>query len=236
MSVTTRTETVTALDGGRFDAHVTLPESGSGPGILLLQEIFGINDYLRSVGSRLADLGFVVLSPDVFWRIERNIDLPHDEGSLQKAFGYVQQFDIDQGIEDCGAALTHLRALPEVTDKVGVLGFCLGGRLAYHVAARSEPDAAVSYYGSGIADMLDEAEQISCPILFHFGSEDPFIPNDQVERIQARFGSQDHVEVAVQQGAGHAFDNHMAAMFHNPDAAAAAWRLTVEFLDRTLPR
>jgi len=231
---------VTAHDGGTFDAHVAVPSSGNGPGILLLQEIFGVNDYLRAVADRLADLGFVVLAPDVFWRIERNIDLPHDEASLQKAFGYIQQFDMETGLKDCDAALNHLRQLPEVTGsnskKVGVLGFCMGGRLAYHVAARSHPDAAVSYYGSGIADALGESEQISCPIIFHFGSEDPFIPNEQVEQIRSAIGDKEHVDIQVQRGAGHAFDNHLAPMFHNPDAAAAAWDLTMKFLDRTLPR
>ena len=110
----------------------------------------------------------------------------------------------------------------------------MGGRLAYHVAARSEPDAAVSYYGSGIADFLDESEQISCPIIFHFGSEDPFIPNEQVDRIADRLADRDNVELHIQQGAGHAFDNHLAPMFHNAEAAAAAWNLTTKFLDREL--
>jgi len=234
MAPTTRTETVTAHDGGTFDAHVAVPSSGSGPGILLLQEIFGVNDYLRAVADRLADLGYVSLAPDLFWRIERNVDLPHDEGSMQKGFSLIQQFDIDTGLRDCDAALTHLRGLPEVSGKVGVLGFCMGGRLAYHVAARSEPDAAVSYYGSGIADFLDESEQISCPIIFHFGSEDPFIPNEQVDRIADRLADRDNVELHIQQGAGHAFDNHLAPMFHNAEAAAAAWNLTTKFLDREL--
>ncbi|MBA3303192.1 MAG: dienelactone hydrolase family protein, partial [Acidimicrobiia bacterium] len=185
MDPITRTETVTAPDGGTFDAHVALPEGGTGPGLLLLQEIFGVNSYLKAVGDRLAWLGYVVLAPDLFWRIERNIALPHDKASLATAFGYLQRFDLDQGLLDCDAALAHLRALPEVDDgKAGVLGFCLGGRMAYGVAARSEPDTAVSYYGSGIADALDEAGRITSPVLFHFGQEDPFIGLDQVERIR----------------------------------------------------
>lgn len=235
MAGTTRTETVTAHDGGHFDGHVALPESGAGPGLLLLQEIFGVGGYLREAAARLAGLGYVVLAPDLFWRLEPNVALDHDEAGLAAGFGYMQRFDVAQGLQDCDAALAHLRALPETGGRAGVLGFCLGGRLAYHVAADSGPDTAVSYYGSGIADVLDLADRITCPILFHFGASDPYIPVDQIERIQAAFGGRPDAEVHVQADAGHAFDNHEAPMFHQPEAAAAAWAITRDFLARTLP-
>jgi carboxymethylenebutenolidase len=230
-----RTEKVRA-DGGTFDAHLTVPEQGHGPGIVLLQEIFGVNDYIKGSAAKLAALGYVVLCPDVFWRIEPNVALPHTEASLATAFGYVSQFDAAQGIADCCAALAHLRTLSEVDDgRAGVMGFCLGGSLAYGVATHGDPDTAVSYYGSGIADSLDEADRITCPILLHFGGNDAYIPSDQIERIQARLGSRPGVEIRVQVDAGHAFDNYEAPMFHDAVAAAAAWELTRDFLDRTLP-
>jgi carboxymethylenebutenolidase len=234
---TTRIEKISAPDGGTFDGDVVVPDAGSGPGLLLLQEVFGVNAYLRDVAERLARLGYVVLMPDVFWRIEPRVSLHHDEASMQTAFGYMGRFLPlwDQAIGDLDAAMTHLRGLPEVTGGVGVLGFCLGGRLAYSVAARSAPDVAVSYYGAGIAGALEEGDRISCPVLFHFGTADQYIPMEQITAIVERFGSRPNVEIALHDGAGHAFDNHLAPMFHQPEPARVAWDQTVRFLADKLP-
>jgi carboxymethylenebutenolidase len=232
--MTTRTDQVT-VDDGAFDLHVWLPEAGSGPGILLIQEIFGVGPYIRAVGERLAGLGYVVGAPDVFWRIQRNWESGHDEQGLNDSLGLIAKFDFAKGIDDCVAALDALRDEPEVTSGVGVMGFCMGGLLTYHVAARSNPDVAVSYYGSNIAAGLDAAGDVSCPIQFHFGESDGYIPLDQVREIEAAFAGRDDAEVHVQPGAGHAFDNHESAMFHHPDAATAAWALTTGFLARYLP-
>jgi carboxymethylenebutenolidase len=230
-----RTDSISVPDG-QFDGHIWLPDGGRGPGLLLLQEIFGVGKYLRAVGDRLADLGYVVLAPDLFWRIEPNVELEHDEDGLNRAMGYVQQFDFEAGAGDLAAALAHLRTLPEVGGRpVGVIGFCFGGRLAYHLAAHADPAVAVSYYGSGIADAVGEVPNIGCPILFHFGDNDPYIPNDQVDRIRDACAGKPDAEVHVHQGAGHAFDNHEAGMFHQPDAAAAAWQITTDFLARHIP-
>lgn len=235
--MTTRIETITAPDGGSFDGDVVLPGGSSGPGILVLQEIFGVGSYIRAVADRLAALGYVVLMPDVFWRIERRVALEHNEASLEKAFALGGQFAgaFDEGIGDLGAALETLRGLPEVRGGVGVLGFCLGGRLAWSVASRFEPDAVVSYYGSGIANALDEADRITCPILMHFGTADAYIPADQIDQIAARVEGRPNFEISRHEGAGHAFDNHEAAMFHQAEPAAAAWEQTVGFLSRHLP-
>jgi carboxymethylenebutenolidase len=235
----TRTETVTAADGGQFHGHLTVPDAGRGPGILLLQEIFGVGDFLLAKANDLADLGYVVLCPDVFWRVEPGIALPHDEGALQEAFGYMTRYTTEvpdeTKVSDLGAALHHLRSLPEVAgNKVAVMGYCLGGLLAYLLACHFDPDAAVSYYGSTIAERLSEAENLTCPIIFHFGGNDPFIPNEQVDAIRAQLGDRDTVEIHVQHQAGHAFENFLAPQFHDPDAAAAAWPLTVAFLEREL--
>jgi carboxymethylenebutenolidase len=234
----TRNETVTAPDGGAFDATLVLPERGSGAGILLLQEIFGVNDFLLAKAEELAGLGYVVLCPDVFWRIERNLALPHDEDSLNRAFGYMGRYAAEVPDEtkmaDLVAALDHLRSQPEVTGKVAVMGYCLGGFLAYGVAARGNPDACVSYYGSGVADRLDESGDIACPVILHFGGQDPFIPSDQVERIREVLGGRDDVELHVHGGAGHAFENFLAPQFHDAAAASQSWPLTVAFLEREL--
>jgi len=226
---------ITAGDGGTFGGLLVRPEAGSGPGLVLLQEIFGVGPYIEAVAERLAGLGYVVLAPDLFWRIEPGLVLPHDEGGLTKAMETAQRFDPEAGLADCDAALRHLRSLDEVTGGAGVIGFCFGGTLAFQVAARSEPDAAVSYYGSGVPDSLDLADRITCPLLLHFGGEDPYLPRERVEEVLAAVEHRPNVELHVHEGAGHAFDNHEAPAFHQPEAAATAWGQTADFLSRSLP-
>jgi len=226
---------VTAGDGVAFDALLATPDSGTGPGLVLFQEIFGVGPYIEAVAERLTGLGYVVLAPDLFWRIEPNLVLPHDEGGLVKAMETAQQFDPEAGLADCDAALAHVRSLPEVTGGAGVIGFCFGGTLAFQVAARSSPDAAVSYYGSGVPDSLALADRITCPLLLHFGGDDPYLPAEQVEAVRLALAGRAGVELHVHEGAGHAFDNHEAPAFHQPDAAATAWAQTTDFLRRTLP-
>jgi carboxymethylenebutenolidase len=232
--VSTRTEVVSARDGGAFDAYTVIPERGSGPGILLLQEIFGVSEYVRDAASRVAELGYVVLVPDLYWRMEPNVVIPPDEEGLAKAVTLSQRFDLEAGLQDCDTALEHLRGLPEVGGPAGVVGFCFGGTLAFHVAARSGPDTAVCYYGSGIPGALDEADDITCPILFHFGGSDPYIAREAIEQVWQRFAGRDDAELHIQDDAGHAFDNP-APLFHHAEAAAEAWEITAAFLHRTLP-
>ena len=234
----TRTLSLRAPDGGEFAGHLALPERGSGPGMLVLQEIFGVNDYVREACERLARLGYVSMAPDLYWRLgEPGIDIPHDEPGLKRALGYVQQFDVPTAAGDAVAALERLRSLPEVSDDghAGALGFCLGGTLAYLVAVQGSPDCAVCYYGSGIPDMLDAADRIDCPVIFHYGGSDPYIPREKVAAVEAVAAARPGMQCRVQEDAGHAFDNYDAPMFHQPEPAARAWELTRDFLARTLP-
>lgn len=230
-------EKITAPDGGTFDGDVVFPAGTSGPGILLLQEIFGVGAYIRAVADRLTALGYVVMMPDVFWRVERRVALDHDEEGLGKAFEYAGAFAarFNEGIDDLGAALNHLRGMREVRGGVGVMGFCLGGRLTWSVASRFDPDVAVSYYGSGIADALGEVDAITCPTLLHYGTADPYIPREQIDRISSAVESTPSFTIMLHEGAGHAFDNHEAPMFHQAEPAAAAWTATVAFLAEHLP-
>ena len=234
--VTTRTESITTSDGS-FAGHVALPESGTGPGLLILQEIFGVNTYIRSVCERVAAMGYVALAPDMFWRLEAGFTVEPDQADgMEQAMGKMGAFDWTHATADVGAALAHLKALPECTGETGVMGFCFGGTLTFHAAADLDPTCAVSYYGSGVADALDaKADGVSCPILFHFGDDDPFLPFENVERVMARFDGAPDVTIAVQSGAGHAFDNDSNPMFSNPPAAAAAWAVTATHLARHLP-
>src|SRR5471030_2720843 len=127
--------TITAHDGGTFNAYLAKPEKGSGPGIVLLQEIFGINSYIRDVADYYAEEGYVVIAPDLFWRLEPGVEL--NETQLEKAFALYQKFDVPKAIEDITASVATLRSQPECVGKVGALGFCLGGALAYLSAAHA---------------------------------------------------------------------------------------------------
>jgi carboxymethylenebutenolidase len=224
-------------DGGTMDAFVVLPEGGSGPGVLVLMEIFGVGPYIRRACERLAELGYVAMAPDLYRRIEPGLELAHDDDGLAQAMETVQRLDGEGAVEDATVALAFLRALPEVPEDepVGAVGFCLGGRLAFGLGAVADPDAIVSYYGSGIADSLDAAPAIACPALFHFGGEDPFIPRSDAEKVAAVVSERPDWEIAIQDDGGHAFDNHEAPRFHRPEAAARAWELTRDFLARRLP-
>jgi carboxymethylenebutenolidase len=213
--------TVTAKDGGSFKAYLAMPPQGSGPGILLLQEIFGVNAYIRGIADYYAEEGYVVLAPDLFWRIEPGIDLGFSESERQQAFAYRAKFDVDKAVEDIGATLAALRSLPQCKGKVGALGFCLGGLLAYLSAARLRIDCSVSYYGVGIEKVLSEAGGIECPMVLHIAEKDAFTPPAVVDTIKAAFAARPEVEIYVYPGAGHAFARKGGQHFDRPAAMMA---------------
>jgi carboxymethylenebutenolidase len=232
-----RIEPIRAHDGGEFPGHLELPESGSGPGMVVIQEIFGVNDYIKGACARLATLGYVALAPDLYWRLGPGIAIDEKApDGLQRAFGHVGRLDFAKAGDDATAALEHLRGLPEVAGgKTGILGFCLGGGVSYMVAALSDPATCVSYYGSAIPDALGLARQVKCPILFHFGGADDYIPAVKQQAVREAFAHHPGTEFHVHEGAGHAFDNYNAPQMHHERAASEAWAQTVDFLKRTLP-
>lgn len=153
---------------------------------------------------------------------------------MQEAFGYLQRLDEAQAVDDAAAALEQLRGVPATGGRAGVLGFCMGGRLAYRVGVAADPDVVVSYYGSGIGGMLQDASSITAPIVFHFGECDQYLPLEEANRIRSAFAGRPNAEVHMHAGAGHAFDNP-SPMFHHQAASAEAWPQTVDFLKRYLP-
>ena len=238
MTVTTRYETIAANDGGEFAAYCAIPESGSGPGVLLFQEIFGINDNMRGLAEKLADAGYVTLVPDMFWRIEPRFERK-DESGIGDAFAIVQKFDFEQGVDDIQATHAHLLGMAECTGKVGAIGFCLGGGLAFAAATRSRvdgrgPDAAVPYYGSPVNDLLGHVGQLECPTMFHYGTSDAFIPEDKIAEVEAAVADKLHVEFHRYEGAGHAFSNWDAPSMYQAEAADEAWARTLAFFARHL--
>ncbi len=166
MSVSTRWIEIDAGGGERYDGYLALPRAGKGPGVIIVQEIFGVNAHIRSVAEQYAMAGYVALAPDLFWREERRVELGYEGADRDKALALLKRIDADRSAEDLGAAAATLRALPETSGKIAAVGFCFGGQLAYLMAARGSVDAAVAYYGGGIQNKLDQADHIRGPMLF----------------------------------------------------------------------
>ncbi len=231
---TMRTDQVPLGDSGAMDLHIWAPDAAPRAAVLLIQEIFGVGPYIRAVAERLAEAGYLVGAPDVFWRFAPNWQSDHSQTGLTASITMVQQLDFPTAVADCVAALDHLAMQPGIAAPAAVLGYCLGGTLAWAVAAHAQPSCCVSYYGSGVPGMLDMIEQVHCPTLFHFGNADAFIPNEGVEAINAAIAGRDHFVLNVE-NAGHAFDNHESEMFYNEGSAKAAWAKTMAFLQAHLP-
>src|SRR5471032_3044246 len=181
-------------DDGSFGAYLALPIGGKGPGIVLIQEIFGVNQHIRNVADQYAADGYVVLAPDLFWRSGARIELGYDEAGWKRAVELMQGTDFAASQADIAATIKVLRALDGVGDKVASVSYCLGGRLSYHTAANGLVDAAVCYYGGGIQNALDRADQIKVPVQMHFGDADSHIPLAAIKSIAERFESNDQVE------------------------------------------
>jgi carboxymethylenebutenolidase len=235
----TRYERVTAGDGGQFEAFCAVPESGTGPGVLLFQEIFGINDNMRTLAERLARSGYLVLVPDMFWRIEPRFERK-DESGLADAFAIVQKFDFATAAADIQSTHAHLVAMEECSGQVGALGFCLGGGLAFAAATMSRvngrgPDVVVAYYGSPVNDLLDHVDTLDCPAMFHYGDDDTFISQEKIAEVERAVGGRPGVEFHRYK-AGHAFSNWDAPSMYHEQAADLAWARTQEFLGKHLAK
>ena len=227
-----------ATDSGEMPAHLWLPPSGHGPGIVVLQEIFGVSDYIRRRAAQLAELGYVVVAPEIFWRLGVTSPVEGDD-ALQQGMGLVQRLDWDGAVRDGVAAVQWLRAHDDVDAGTGVVGFCFGGGLGFAVAATLEADgeapvdSLVSYYGSALP-ALHSAMTVTAPSLHHFGLADSFIDTDTVRRIEASLSRQPGTVVETYAGADHAFDNDDMP-WHDPASSTLAWATTMEFLRERLP-
>ncbi len=228
--------------GGAMDAYLALPPGGIGPGLLLLQEIFGVNPHIRAVAEQYALAGFVVLAPDVFWRQAPRTELGYDGDDRQRGMSLAGSLKAPEVLVDLQAAVAALRARPEVargaTDpaqvaaKVGVIGYCMGGRLAYTAAALTNVDAAVSYYGGGIAGQLTLAGQVRCPVQFHFAGTDTHIPPEAVAAVREAFAGKS-AEIFEYPGSAHGFNCWSRASYHAPSSALALGR-SLTFLAQQL--
>ncbi|MHA1536371.1 MAG: dienelactone hydrolase family protein [Alphaproteobacteria bacterium] len=224
-------------DAGTFEGYLALPPSGQGPGLMILQEIFGVNQAMRATADYFAEEGYVVLVPDLFWRLQPRVDLTYAEADRAKAFDYFGRFDRDLAIDDMKATLAHLKAMREVKGQgkggktqIAALGYCLGGALAYEAAAHCGVDAAAGYYGVGIETQLDLADRIACPVVLHFGSEDGHVTPDKVDQIKAKLDGNERFLINVYEGAAHGFANPFRKDVYSKSAAGMAHSRTIGLL------
>jgi carboxymethylenebutenolidase len=228
------TETTVQTNGGTFQAYVANQKKVQGPALLLIQEIFGVNRTMRELADDLSLLGYVVVCPDIFWRIQPGIQLnTYSPDEWKQAFGLFQKFDVDKGIEDLKATLAHVRQMPGVTGKVGCTGYCLGGKLAYLMMTRSNIDCGVSYYGVGIQDLLDEAKNIKKPYLMHIAAKDQFVPPEAQQKVISALKGNKLVTIHVYPEQDHAFAR-VGGDHYDKDAATQANERTAAFLKQNL--
>ncbi len=196
------------IDGpdGSFGAYLAVPASTPAPGLVVAQEIFGVNQVMRDICDWLAGEGYAACCPDIFWRIEPGIQITdQSEAEWQRAFELFGLFDVDKGVEDLKTTLAHLRGRPECSGKAGSIGYCLGGKLAFLMASRTDSDCNISYYGVGLDELLGEAGNISTPLLMHVASQDQFVPPEAQDKIKAGLAGHSQVALHVYDGQDHAF-------------------------------
>jgi len=219
---------INSFDGGEFDAYMALPASGYGPGIVVLQEIFGINSFMRDVADWYAAHGFVALVPDLFWRIRPGIELTDKGDDWKKAIELYQKIDETKAVEDSGAALDFLRKHSSCSGRAGAVGFCMGGKLAYLLSTRFKPDCAVGYYGVGVERSLDEAKNLSSPLMLHIAGLDKFCPPEAQAQIHAALDANPLVTLHDYPGMDHAFAR-IGGEHYDPASAEIANLRTLEF-------
>lgn len=221
-------------DNSHFDGFLYRPDKVPAPGIVMIPEIFGINTPLRETAARYAAEGFSVLLLDIFWRLRRGIELGYDQESYKEAFALHAAFDYPTAVTDVQSAITWLRGRPECNGRVGLVGFCLGGTMAYLAAARTDVDAAVGYYGTRIQLFLEDGPKIAKPLILHFGDRDHTTPPELLGKILTAVEGNENVESHVHPDVGHAFANHRRADTYDEAATKTADARTFAFFRKFL--
>lgn len=225
---------IDAADGGQLSAYLAAPEGDEGPGIVVIQEIFGVNKVMRDVCDALAGQGYFAICPDLFWRQEPGVDITDQtKAEWDKAFSLMEAFDIDKGVQDLATTLAHLRENPGCNGRAGAVGFCLGGRLAYLMAARTDVDCSVGYYGVSLETLLDEAGNIGKPLMLHIAEKDKFSSPEARARIEAALGDLPKVTLHSYAGMNHAFAR-VGGEHYDEEAAGLANQRTADFFKTNL--
>jgi carboxymethylenebutenolidase len=220
-----------AADGsGEFSAYVVAPAKQDAGAVVVIQEIFGVNDSLKETCQEIADMGFFAIAPDLFWRQEPGVNLSDKtKAEWDKAFALMNGFDQDKGVEDLKTTLEAARDYPGANGKVGTIGFCLGGRLAVMMATRSDADVNVSYYGVMLDKLVPEFENISAPLMLHIAEKDEFASADVIEAVLDGVEDNDYVDAFVYPDVQHAFARVGGVHFDKRAAVIANGR-TAEIL------
>lgn len=225
---------IKSLHGKDFGAYCATPPSGNGPGMVVIQEIFGVNAGMRKICDGFAAKGYITVCPDLFWRQQPGIQLTDKSpAEWDRAFELYKEFDVEAGVRDLLSTLAHVRAMKGCSGKVGTVGYCLGGKLSYLMATRSDVDSSVAYYPVGLEDMLDEVHDIRMPLLVHFAALDKFSNEATRQKIMRSFGRNPAITCQVYEGVDHAFARPDGQNF-NKAAADLANKRTDEFFAATL--
>jgi len=232
--MTTQNVTIPALLGGSFSAYLAAPSTQPRAGIVLIQEVLGVNKNMRQTADDYAKAGYSVIVPDLYWRLEPDVQLdPEDEKQWAKAFELIGAFDVDSGVEDLKATLSFLLQYPSSTGKVGSVGFCLGGKLAYLMATRTDADANVSYYGVEIDKNLAEATKIQKPLILHMSGNDEYVSPSAQATIQQGLEDNPLVTIYRYEGVSHGF-SRVGSSAYRQEAAELAGDRTLAFLKQHL--
>jgi carboxymethylenebutenolidase len=223
-----------ATDGGSFQAYVAKPSGSPTAAVVVIQEIFGVNQVMRDITDGLAGQGYLAVCPDLFWRIEPGIDITdQSDAEWKRAFELFNAFDVDAGVRDIQATIKAVRARPDCNGKVGAVGFCLGGLLAFLTATRTDADCSVAYYGVGLDGRVAEAEKLTHPVMLHIAEEDQFVPKEAQAVIKQALANHPMVEIYSYPGRDHAFARMGGAHYDEHDAKLAGGR-SLEFFKKHL--
>ena len=225
-----------AADGtGEFTATVWTPKGEDTAGaVVLIQEIFGVNDALRETGQLLADQGFIAIAPDLFWRQEPGVNISDKtEAEWTKAFALMNGLNQDLAIEDLKTTLAAARTLPGANGLAATMGFCLGGRLAVMMATRSDADANVSYYGVMLDNLTGEFDNITAPLMLHIAEKDEYVPPSVQETVLDALEDNEWVDAFIYPGVQHAFARP-GGIHYDARAAVIANGRTTELLAEIL--
>jgi carboxymethylenebutenolidase len=218
-------------DGREFDGYLARPEKANGAGIIVIQEIFGVNEHIRQVCDLYAKAGYTVLAPEVFWRTDPGLKLGYSDAEIQKGISIVGKLDHDVAAQDLISAVATLKKIAGV-QKVGAVGYCMGGALVYGLTCRNAVDAGVSYYGGGIDQHLEYAAKIKTPLLMHFAEDDSYIPLSAVEKIKQAVAHA-NATVYLYEGVHHGFNCDQRGSYNRP-AAMLAFARSLEFFNKNL--
>ena len=217
--IITESPILAEAEGRRFDGYLARPQAGTGPGLVIITEMWGTTELNRDMADSYARSGWSALVPSMFWRSQRTGTLAAEGPEREAAWERLRAYDFDRGAQDAKTAADWLRRSPFCSGKIAIVGFCMGGRTAALACARAELDAGVAVYALGIRHHLDEVAHVRCPLQLHYGLADQHIPKSEIDEVMSATRANRNIAVHLYPGAGHGFFNPLRPSY---DAAAVA--------------